>query len=157
MQVIQELNIDVSANKLWKIVGTDFAEGDKWAVRLLESHKNNDLGTLGGRVLNTIEYGPAQEVLTKFDDDVQELSFYIEAEGLPPVINEITQTWRVKALESNRSAMQFQADFKLADESKGEMLKQVMLSGLVPLLEQLKYFAENDKPHPDKQAQLESK
>ena len=157
MQVKQALEINVSADKLWTIVGTEFGEGEKWAVRLLKSRKSNELGSLGGRIINTIEYGPAKEILTHFDKDERELSFYIEADGLPPVIDEITQTWRVEAHGEQQSEIQFQANFKFADESMAEMLKQRMMEGLVPLLEQLKYFAEHDEPHPDKQAQLATK
>ena len=49
--------------KVWDILGNDFANINKWAVRMLASSGDREIGPIGGRRVTTVEYGDAVETL----------------------------------------------------------------------------------------------
>ena len=152
MNVEQKTTINVSADALWKIIGTDFADVKIWAVRMIDSRSGDDLGELGGRYVNTVEYGEATETLYLFDNEKRELAYSVNG-NLPPVITDVTTAWRVEPDGENRSIVINTFEAKMLQPEMEEMIHGRLMAGLVPLHEQLKHFAENGVPHPDKQAQ----
>ena len=154
MKVQQQININASADKVWKILGTDFGAVDEWAARMLDSQGDKALGPKGGRVVQTVEYGEATETLYQFDDKKRELAYTVEAAGIPPVLSDVTTGWRVEPQGDDQAAAEITFAGKLADPAMSDMLHGRLQEGLDKLLPELKYYAENDQPHPNKQAQL---
>ena len=155
MNVEQKTTINVSADALWKIIGTDFANVKDWAERMLDSRQGDDLGEMGGRYVTTVEYGEATETLYLFDEENRELAYSVEG-NLPPVIADVTTAWRVEPDGDERSIVINTFTAKMLQPEMEEMIHGRLMAGLVPLHEQLRHFAENGVPHPDKQAQLNS-
>ena len=156
MNLNYEVTVNASADKLWKIIGTDFNQADKWAVRMLKSTGSADLGPIGGRVIQTIEYGEGKETLYKFDDTQRELAYTVQAAGLPPVLQDIKIGWRVESKGDNQAVVHNTFEANLSNPEMSGMITQQSKQGTKELFAQLKYFAENDQPHPDKQAQLDT-
>ena len=154
MEANGRVSIHTSADKVWKILDTDFGKIDTWAVRMLQSRSDDSLGELGGRVVNTIEYGEAFETIIKRNDAERAIGYKVEAEGIPAVLEDVKTVWRVEDTGDDETVVHIAFVATLKDEAMGEMLSQQLASGINKLLDQLKYFAENDEPHPDKLAQL---
>ena len=154
MKVNQQITVNASADKVWQILGADFAKVDRWAARMLDSQGNTDLGPKGGRIVQTVEYGEATETLYRFDDEPRELAYTVEAAGIPPVLSDVTTGWRVEAQGAGQSVVHITFAGKLADPAMSDMLGGRLKEGLDKLLPELKYYVENDEPHPNKQAQL---
>ena len=43
MELTKQMTVNASADKVWKIVGTDFNDISEWASPVLDSHANPDL------------------------------------------------------------------------------------------------------------------
>ncbi len=153
MEVNRQISINASADKLWKILGADFGNVDVWASRMLESQASDGLSSLGGRIVTTVEYGEAQEILYEFDEAQRQLAYTVQAKGLPPIVKDVTTGWRVEPNGEDQSIVHIQFKANLTDESMSDMIHQQFGMGLEKLFAELKYFAENDQPHPYKQEQ----
>ncbi|MEM7034535.1 MAG: SRPBCC family protein [Chloroflexota bacterium] len=157
MKVSRQISINTSADKVWQILGTNFNDVDQWATRMLSAEGKDDLGSQGGRVVNTIEYGEATETLYQFDDKKRELAYNVQAAGMPPMISDVTTAWRVEPQGNDQSLVEITFAGTLSDESMSDMLQQRLGEGLDMLLPDLKHYAEHDQPSPNKLAQLAAK
>ena len=151
MEVNRQITVNASADKVWKILGTDFNEVRVWASRMLDSHGSDELGPKGGRVVQTIEYGEAKETLTLFDEEQRELAYTVQAPNMPPVVQDVTTGWRVESKGPNQAVVHISFQAKLTNPAMSQMITQALGQGLDKLLPELKYYAENDQPHPNKQ------
>ena len=154
MKLNYDVTIDASADKVWKIIGTDFNGADKWAVRMLNSTGSAKLGPIGRRVINTVEYGAGEEALYLFDDEQRKLAYRVQAAGLPPALQNIRIGWRVESTGDDQAIVHNTFEVTLANPEMRDMIAQQSKQGTKMLLEELKFYAENDQPHPRKQAQL---
>ncbi len=151
MEVTRQISIGAPADKVWKILGTDFGEIQVWASRMLSSKGDTSLGSQGGRVVNTVEYGEATETLYLFDDAQRELAYTVQGPTLPPIIKDVTTGWKVEAASEGEAVVHLTFGATVLDPSMEDMVKDQLGQGLDKLLPELKYFAENDRPHPNKQ------
>ena len=157
MNITQQVSINTSADKVWDILGNDFPNITKWAVRMLASAGDKELGPIGGRQVTTVEYGNAAETLYKFDSERRELAYSLSGETLPPILSDITTTWRIEPNGENQSVVTNIFEAKLLNPEMEEMIKTQFMQGLTPLFEELKFYAENGQPHPRKIDQLATK
>ena len=155
MEIKQQININASADKVWGILSNDFANVTKWATRMINSERSSDLGPIGGRSVNTVEYGEATETLYRFDEEQRDLAYHVRGDNLPPMISDVTTGWRVDQVSETESAVTTTFGAAVSPEME-EMISGRLLQGLIPLLEELKYYAENDQPHPRKVTQITS-
>jgi len=149
MKVKRQVTVNAAANKVWKILGTDFKSISEWASIVLESKAIPDLPPGSGRVLNTKGLGEVVEIIYKYDDDKRELAFILEDKKMPFFMRNIDSTWRVKLQGDARSVLEVEFDVTVMP-----VFKQLM-SGMISkriakrtdgLISELKYFAENDQP-----------
>ena len=154
MIVNNQITINQSADHVWNVIGGQFNDVSRWAVRMLSSKANENVDGLGGRIVNTVEYGEAFETLYQFDNEQRQLAYNLRADGIPPMLKDVTTAWQVEAQGENASVARvtFQAGLMMP-EAEGMLSERVQV-GLSPLLAQLKHYAETGEPHPDKQAQL---
>ena len=157
MNLNYEVTVNASADKVWKIIGADFNKADKWAVRMLKSTGSPDLGPIGGRLIQTVEYGEGKETLVLFDDEQRKLAYRVQAPGLPPVLQDIRIGWRVESKGDNQAVVHNTFEANLSNPEMHDMITQQSQQGTKMLFEELKHYAENGKPHPRKQEQLASK
>lgn len=149
MEINRQTVINVSADKLWKIVGTEFNDISKWAAYVETSYANPDL-TPGkeGRVCQVTGYGEVMETLTEFDDQQRKLAFVFESKKNPFFVKNIDYTWQVKPKGDNQSELYVDVEVKLMPVFK-QLLSGTMSKMLTErtdmVIDQLKYFAENRK------------
>ncbi len=149
MEIKRQVTVNASADKVWKILGTDFNNMSEWSSFVLESKAIPDLPPGSGRVLNTKELGEVVETIYKYDDDKRELAFILEGKKMPFFMRKIDSTWRVKPQGDARSVLEVQFDVTVMPVFK-QLMSGMISKGIAKrtdgLISELKYFAENDQP-----------
>lgn len=146
MEVTQHIAIDTPAERVWSILGGDFAEISTWAARMLDSRGDDGLGDMGGRQVTTVEYGPATEILYVLDDATRTVGYSVSARGMPPVLDDVTTEWRVVE-DGDGSVVHIHFTGVVSDTDMQPMVEQLLNDGMRPLLEELKFYAETGHPH----------
>ncbi|WP_420630684.1 SRPBCC family protein [Candidatus Leptofilum sp.] len=149
MQITRATTVNVSADKVWKILGTDFNNISEWASVVLDSEAIPDMPTGSGRICNVKGIGNTLEKLTSFDDDQRKFSFTFENSKIPFFVRKIENTWSVTPKGSDQATVQVNADVNLMPvfrQLMGGMMSRQLGKGAESLLGELKHFAENDKP-----------
>ena len=151
MEAINSVAIAASADQVWDVLSGQFDDIDVWAARILESDGDPELGELGGRAVVTVEYGPATETLYLRDDEAKTIGYRVAADGMPPMLSDVTTEWRVDAAGGGSVVTQtFRGT--LSDPAMAEPLSARFAQGVEPLLAELKHYAETGQPHPNKLA-----
>ena len=118
MHLVLEKTINASADDVWKVLGTEFAEIDKWAEfvktsrplaanEVPEGIKADPNAPVPGR--ETMTKVKIVEVLTAYSDENRSLTF--EGIGLPKIITKAQDTQSVKATGPSTSTVSFVIDF----------------------------------------------
>ncbi len=148
MQVHRQIEIKASADKVWKIVGTDFNNISEWSSSVSESHAASDTSPHGGRVCQIKGGGELVETLRLFDDDQRELAFTLKSKSIPFFVQNLESKWSIEPKGDDESIVHINADIQLMP-----MFRQ-LISGRVgkifmkqadELLGDLQYFVENGK------------
>lgn len=159
MNVIREVTINASAEKLWRILGEDYDKVGEWTSEVPISSPNPDLPAGQGRVCTTDGFGDAKETITEFDEQRRALSYVAEIEKMPFFVKQMGNSWRVEPKGNNRAVVHMHMQGKLLPifaQLMGPVMKRKLAKSADTLLEELKYYAENDTIHPRKQKQLNS-
>ncbi|MCP4368161.1 MAG: SRPBCC family protein [Deltaproteobacteria bacterium] len=149
MQVTQQTTVNLAADKVWQILGTDFNNISEWAGVVLESNAIPDIPEGSGRICNVKGVGKTVEKLTSFDDDQRKFSFTFENSTIPFFVKKMENTWSVTPKGNDQSLVQVNADVNLMpvfSQLLGGMMSKRLGKGAEGLLGELKYFAENGKP-----------
>ncbi|MEM8863290.1 MAG: SRPBCC family protein [Chloroflexota bacterium] len=157
MNVDRQLTINASADKLWQILGDDYAKVGDWTTQVLSSAPNPDLPVGQGRVCETDGFGDAKETITHYDENRRELAYSATIEKLPFFVKEMGNAWRVEPKGENRSVVHMNMKGRLLPVFKQLMTRpmQKQLAKSADLfLRDLKYYAETGDIHPEKKAQL---
>ncbi|MEM7126550.1 MAG: SRPBCC family protein [Chloroflexota bacterium] len=159
MEVIRELTINAPADKLWKILGEDYDKVGEWTSEVPSSGPNPDLPAGQGRVCSTDGFGDAKETLTEYDEKRRAMSYVAEVEKMPFFVKQMGNSWRVEPRGNDRSIVHMHMKGHLLPvfaQLMGPVMKRQLAKSADTLLEELKYYAENDQVHPRKQKQLSS-
>jgi len=160
MELRNEILIEVPAERVWNVLGERFMDISEWAAPITASCAvgTAEPGVGATRVCSIVPFGPVRagivkERLTHFDRDA--MAFQYEAiEGMPRFISEAVNRWSVSRVDERRSLLRIHATLTL----RGPMSFLACLvawqleSGGAKVAEELKYFAENGRPHPRKLA-----
>lgn len=148
MEVTQQVTVNASADKVWKILGDDFNDVSQWANPVLDSHAIPDLPEGSGRVCQGKGAGEVVETIHHYDDQNRELAFFLEGKKIPFFMRKIDNTWSVKPKGANQSELQVHVDVTLMPVFKqlmSGMLSKQLTKQADGFLSELKYFTENGK------------
>ena len=149
MQVTKSTTVNTSADKVWKILGSDFNNISEWASPVLDSNAIPDMPEGSGRVCNVKGIGNTLEKLTSFDDDQRKFSFTFENSKIPFFVRKIENTWTVTPKGNDQALVQVNADVNLMpifSQLLGGMMGKQLGKGAEDLLGELKHYAENGTP-----------
>lgn len=156
MKILKEVSINAPAEKVWNIVGHNFAKIGNWDGSVSSSVINNDFPKVndspyGGRVCET-SFGTIKETFTAYDETGMTFSFQgdITSKLFSNVINTVT----VIAVNENTSRIIASPNVDLTFLGKviSPLIKVGLGSAINKGLEDLKYYAENNKISPRKLA-----
>ena len=154
MNIIKKTTINKPVEEVWEVLGNQFGQISNWASLIKESKVYGDSKLSGVnysiRETNTLK-GITKQEITSFEPVKHSLS-YKSISGTPPIIKEVRAHWSLKKNESNNTmlVMDFTADMKGLGFILVPIVKKKLSKIGDELLEELKYYLENEKPHPRK-------
>lgn len=157
MKLTKQFTVNASADHLWEIMGTQFADISSWAsgVYASQGHYNGDRlpgAPYSGRVCET-SIGTLKEQILIYDDQSRTVSYNAKGEKLPFFVKHMANTWTFTPLGKGRCKGEMNLEVSLLPGFNLVMgtLMKIRLSGaLTETIEELTYFAENEKIHPRK-------
>jgi Polyketide cyclase / dehydrase and lipid transport len=155
MKLSGEITIEASAERVWEILGHQFAEIGDWAAAIDDSRPAfESTDELPGRVCQTgMRAFPAvTERIVAYDDSNRTLTY--EATDLPAFIGEARNTWRVTPMGQQRARGRFDGVLEtrgLAGRLIALPLRIRMRRETRAVLDDLKHYAEHGTPSRRKQ------
>ncbi|MFT5512208.1 MAG: hypothetical protein ACI8SE_000605 [Bacteroidia bacterium] len=156
MKIVKELIINKPIEDTWEVLGNQFGNIDKWSSLILRSEVSGK-ATLPGvnysvRSTETTG-GPTKQELTAFNPEQHTLSYKAIA-GAPFFAKAIRATWSLSKNKSDATdlVLDFEVDFKRIAGILTPIVKKKLGKVGDELLEELKFYVENGKPHPRKLA-----
>jgi len=156
MKFSKDITINAPAKKVWDILGHKFADVGQWSRLVSQSVVNNDApkvnkSPVGGRLCET-SIGKISEEFTAYDEEGMTFSF--KGVITSKVFSNVISTNAVTAIDENTSKVTVTPNVDL--KAFGILMYPLIKMNLGKILQQalidLKYFAENDKPSPEKLA-----
>ena len=152
MQVSLQTTVNASADKVWKILGSDFNKVSEWAGIVLDSKAIPDLPAGSGRICNVKGVGETLEKITLFNDQQRKFAFTFESAKNPFFVKKIENTWRVEPKEDDQSTVQVHVEARIMPVFRqliGGKMNKMFNRSAKSLLGELKYFVENGRPKPE--------
>lgn len=158
MELRNEIVVDASADRVWRVLGERFMHVAEWAAPISSSCPVGDHAPRAGatRACTIAPFGPIRsgvirERLTRFDPDAR--SFEYEAvEGMPRFVASAVNRWSVTRVDDARSRVCIHATLRLRGPMAvfGCVLRWQFTAAGAKVAEELKHFVETGRPHPRK-------
>jgi len=156
MKFSKEITINAPAKKVWDILGHKFADVGQWSSLVSQSVINNDAkkvnnSPVGGRFCET-SIGKISEEFTAYDE--KGMTFSFKGVITSKVFSNVISSNAVTAIDENTSKVTVtpSVDLKVIGILMYPLIKMNLSKLIKQGLMDLKYFAENDKPSPEKLA-----
>ena len=152
--------IQVSIDKLWKILVDDFENIADWSSSVLASEAKVDAtvpadAPLSGRVCQVPGIGATDESFTEFDAENYSFTFSLKGERMPGFVSNLQNRWDLHQVDADRTEVR---NTVTADISgvMGAIMKPMMKNrfskSLDVILADLAHYAEKDEISPAKVA-----
>ena len=158
MQMKGKITIDAPVDKVWAVLGRDFSRIDQWASIITKSSGAEiPESELNGRVCSAKGFGDTLEALVNYDEAAMCFT-YKALKGLPWFMTSAQNNWSVRELGNGQCEVASRAEIYM------RLFPGIILAPLFKLMmgrksremfEELKFFVENDRPHPRKLRQME--
>lgn len=154
MKFSKQITINASADKVWDVAGRDFANIGIWATAVSHSEANDKLASVngsavGGRLCKTA-FGTASEEFTAYDDANKTYSFKGVFDS--KMFNNVTSSMAVTSIDANTTKVEIIPALELTffGVLMYPMIRMKISKVTDEVLDDLKYYVENDKPSPRK-------
>jgi hypothetical protein len=153
----KEQSINAPIEKVWDVLGNQFGQIDKWASMMKESSVSRDPRLPDAmRSIRSLEttQGHVEQELRTFVPGSHSLS-YAAIAGAPFFIKSVVTSWSLTQLGDSNTKLNLQMDIQtqgLVGLVLGPVAKSKLGKLTDGLLEEFKYYVENDRPHPRKAA-----
>jgi hypothetical protein len=154
MKIKVALTIKKPIQEVWEVMGNQFGHADKWSSNFKTSKPG------GGAKFSGLEYslrdtttdrGNTVQELTAFDPDRYTLS-YVITKGAPEIAKMAGAEWSLVSESENLTtlSMDFTMEPKMPLPAEMEIkLKMGLTASVQELAEELKFYLETGKPHPN--------
>ncbi|MDJ0705309.1 MAG: SRPBCC family protein [Leptolyngbyaceae cyanobacterium MO_188.B28] len=159
MQIKQQFTINVSADKVWEILGRQYAQVSEWASAVHASQERNS-GVIpqnapcSGRICET-DLGGFKETITQYDERGKVVSYTAQGDKMPFFVKNLANTWKVTPLGKDQSRVDMCMEISILPVFNlvmGPMMRMQMGGVSKKVTEELQHFAEKGVPHPRKLA-----
>ena len=158
MKMIKKLSIDKPIEEVWEVLGSQFGEIDKWSSLISHSEVSGEakIPGLNYSIRSTkTTGGDTKQELTGFDPTKYMIA-YKALTGFPGFIKAIDAEWNLTKI--NEQSTNLVLDFNVNFKGLGVILTPIVKSKFGKtgdiLLDDMKYYIENGKPHARKAAAL---
>lgn len=157
LQFKEEAIIEKSIDEVWEILGNQFTDPHLWATNFIASKPGGEpkLPGLSYRHRATLtESGDNWQELDVFDPINFHLSYHI-SKGVPAIASSAIGTWKLVKISETQT--QLDVDFTLNTKGLLGFVMSPMVGKKVgqassEIVEEFKYYVENERPHPRKLA-----
>ncbi len=157
-QKVKEINRDFVINapieKVWQVVGHEFADAYKWASNLKHSEALDSASLNGSsctkRGCDIDGFGKITEKLLEYSDDKYLLSYEVNS-GLPKFVSLVKNTWKLTTTGNGNTNVAIRMKLQTRGFMGwlfGGIMKRKTEKLLDRSLEELKYYVENGEAHP---------
>jgi hypothetical protein len=159
MKFSKQVVINAPAEKVWGVLGRDFANVGNWATLVAHSEVNTEAtvvnnSPVGGRLCNT-SIGKVSEEFTEYDD--QNMSFSFKGVITSKLFTKLIISNKVVVIDENTSEITATPHIELTflGTLMTPLIKLQLSKAVSGGLDDLKYYVENGKPSPSKVAALQ--
>lgn len=161
--VEKEIIVNVSAEKLWELIGPGFIEVYKWSSQV-DHASGSEATAFEGAVcserscdVSVKGFSTINERVTAYNESKMNLVYEV-FEGMPGFVTKAINDWTVVSLGANKSKLVMKARFDtkglMGAMMKG-MMRKKMDKALGIVLNDAKYYAETGTPSELKQTRVE--
>lgn len=145
------LDVNVSAEKLWRVAGEQFGQVGQYASGLSSSHLEGPLEVGGTRVC-MIGKTKMVETLLSYDAEERTLSYRLVHGGPQAMMKKAENHWAITSLGPHRSRLTLTptVEFKWWAFPMGLLFKLEIRSVFQTFFDELKHYAETGMVHPRK-------
>ena len=156
IEVKKQIVINAPVAEVWRVLADEYHRVGEWASSIDHSAINHEAPVpdgleYGGRICSVPGFGDLKESFTNYDAD--NLTYSYEAtDGMPFFVTKAGNTWSLsKKGEKTVVDMHLIADVNLfPGKLMQAMMKRQFDRQAGEVIEELKYFVEQGKPHPRK-------
>ena len=162
VKMSKSVNVNVSADKLWEIIGPGFAKAGEWSSAIDHSTSSGE-GQFEGAVCDTRScdlsakgFTSVDERITEYDDANQTMAFDVY-QGMPGFVTQMNSRHIITDEGDGKSKDEIQITMQMKPfmgALMGGMLKKNLSRLLDRALLDLKVFAETGKPSAEKLARM---
>ncbi|NEQ55792.1 MAG: hypothetical protein F6K11_37780 [Leptolyngbya sp. SIO3F4] len=154
MQIKRQFTVNASADQLWEIMGSQFANVSTWASSIYSSQER-DIGVVhldapcAGRVCET-SMGSFQEKILTYEKQRKIISYDAKGDKMPFFVKQLVNNWTFTPLAEGKCKVNMCMEISLLPVFNllmGPMMRMQMGGVIDQVTEELTYFAENGIPH----------
>lgn len=157
MEIIKTDQINAPIDKTWNTLGPHYAQVSNWASAVYASKARTgtpkvESAPVAGRVCQT-SLGPFVETLETYDPKTHKIAYSATSDKMPSFMNGLNNSWQLTALTPDVTEVRIELNADIAFPFSvlvGWMMKRKFNKALNDSMEDLKYYLENNKPHPRK-------
>ena len=162
VKMSKSLEVNVSADELWKIIGPGFSEAGKWSFAVDHSVGHGEAQFEGASCetrscdLSAKGFSKVKERITEYSAENRTLAFDIY-EGMPGFVTMANNRTVISPLGENKSIAELTITMHmkpLIGAIMGRMLKKNLGNLIDGALDDLKVFAETGEPSERKKARM---
>jgi len=161
MKFSKQITVNAPAEKVWDVLGRDFANIGVWSTTVSHSVANDKLACVnnspvGGRYCET-SFGKISEEFTAYDDDKKTFSFKGVFDSM--MFKSVINTSGLRSIDENTTEVSFGPNVQLSfiGTLMSPMIRMMLGRAVDTILDDLKYYVENGKPSPRKLASQKRK
>lgn len=159
----KEITVNVSAEKLWEMVGPGFIDVYKWSSNV-DHAEGKGKSEFEGAVcderfcdVNVKGFSSISEKLTKYSISNMNLAYEVRG-GMPNFVTKAVNDWTVVSVNANQSKLVMKAEFAtkgLMGSMMNGVMKKKMSTTLETVLNDAKVYAETGKISVAKQERID--
>ncbi|MEM9006967.1 MAG: SRPBCC family protein [Cyanobacteria bacterium P01_F01_bin.86] len=152
------IDVNVPANKAWKLMAHEFDKIHEWSAGISHSSgSRNACATGAARVCDTA-LGQFDEKIIRFDEAEKHFAYHATNKDMPFFVKGMVIDNRVNPISATSCRAGWVVDVDIIPPFNifpGVLLKMRLTQGLQASLEEMKYFLERGRKHPRKIQALE--
>ena len=153
VQLTLTREVAVAADRVWEVVGEGYGDVAEWSSVITHAELQK-VGTewMGAQRTCNTSLGGFKETVVRFDEERRELAYRVD-EGLPPVVVEGVNSWRIEPTGRKASRIHMTLQLEMIPNvppSAAGGMKEGMRQVLEITLDDLDHFLRYGQPHPRK-------
>lgn len=157
MRIQKSVRIGAPADRVWRILGDEYADVGAWASAVYASAPRAGAprapgAPVLGRVCQT-SLGPFVEAIESYDPERRHLAYSATGDKMPSFMKRLVNRWEIEpdGGASTVARMELTADIAFPfSVLMGWMIRRQFDRAVATTVEELKHFAETGAPHPRK-------